>query len=671
LLDVRTRANRLAADLDKAAKSVTSEQKRVKQLETALSRSESLRHGAERERDHVKTAWRETKEKLAESERELRSTSAELKTAKEQAKGGERASEELRKARKRLLKQDRDLARVRHRLELSDWKLASLRQRRWWRLGTELGEVRRRPKSVLTLPVRMFRVLRTRSQALPRPEQPELVRQSSAASEEESATLTQPISPRHDVAALALIGPELARLLSHEIEVFDLDWDSWQDQIMSLSPHLLIADGYSLTSTPIDFTEVLDSARGAGVKTVFWDDEQSDIPDSVMARFDLIVGSGPRPTTFSGRKVEPTGSVQPKLHNPIGAKRTHDSATVDLSELVLADTSFATMTELALASKNFKILRSSTSENDSNVVALAATATPLITQGTGDELRLGAESEEEATALERSLVKSEVLRARLTHPRMREAIRNFSIGSVVDAVLGEESRAWPQIDVMAATKRPEKLEFLFENLGRQTYPNFRVFLVAHGVQFDEQQTRSLAERAGVHLAAITHVPESVILGEVFNIGFGVTEASIVAKVDDDDIYGAEYLWDLYSALEFSGAEVAGKWAHYAYLEGPDALVYRYRDFEHRFTDVVAISTLLMRREVLEVERFPEMPWGSGSMFLRALGAQGGRVFAADRWNYLYIRGQDGNRNTFPISDLRLLANSDVICRGMNLEEIVL
>src|SRR5690606_24175235 len=99
--------------------------------------------------------------------------------------------------------------------------------------------------------------------------------------------------------------------------------------------------------------------------------------------------------------------------------------------------------------------------------------------------------------------------------------------------------------------------------------------------------------------------------------------------------------------------------------------YRFKAFEHTYTDVVAISTLLMHRGVLDAERFPAMPWGSGSVFLRALGAQGARVFAADRWNYLYIRGQDGAQNTFPISDMKMLANSEVVCRGLNLSEVTL
>src|SRR5690606_24323976 len=163
--------------------------------------------------------------------------------------------------------------------------------------------------------------------------------------------------------------------------------------------------------------------------------------------------------------------------------------------------------------------------------------------------------------------------------------------------------------------------------------------------------------------------ESVILGVVFNIGFGETASAIVAKMVDDDFYGDEYLCALYTALDFSRAAVAGNRAHYVYLEGLDTMIYRFERHEHRFTDVVAISTLLMRREVLEAERFPAMPWGSGSVFLRALGSQGGRVFAADRWNYVYLRKRNGDGNTFPVGDLDLLSNSRMVCRGVNLGEV--
>jgi hypothetical protein len=258
------------------------------------------------------------------------------------------------------------------------------------------------------------------------------------------------------------------------------------------------------------------------------------------------------------------------------------------------------------------------------------------------------------------------------HPQRRQLFRHHAVSGDVGQAIGKAKLAneWPQIDVMVATKRPERLEEVMANLGRQTYPNLRLFLVAHGVDLDKARVAGAAAEFGVNLADVSYVAETTVLGDVFNIGFAGTESEIIAKIDDDDFYGPEYFWDLYSALDFSGAEVAGKWAHYVYLEGIDSLIYRFKKYENRFTDVVAISTLLMRRSVLDLEQFPAMPYGSGSVFLRALGQHGVRVFAADRWNYLYVRGQDGGGNTFPISDMKMLTNSEIVCRGMNVDEVV-
>ena len=37
-------------------------------------------------------------------------------------------------------------------------------------------------------------------------------------------------------------------------------------------------------------------------------------------------------------------------------------------------------------------------------------------------------------------------------------------------------------------------------------------------------------------------------------------------MDDDNFYGTHYLTDLVRALDYSGADVVGKWAHLVHLE---------------------------------------------------------------------------------------------------------
>jgi 2-polyprenyl-3-methyl-5-hydroxy-6-metoxy-1,4-benzoquinol methylase/transcription initiation factor TFIIIB Brf1 subunit/transcription initiation factor TFIIB len=680
-----------------------SELEEQKEVASRLGRKASLLEKRlaeiQQSKEKVETAWRSTKSDLnaikseasglsrkldeanrvrSEAEKKLTSVSEELKRASAQAQLASRMADDLATTRQRLTQRDAEIAKLRHRIAISDWKLASLRQRRWWRLGGELASVRRRPWTVFSLPLRVLNLLRSSSPRLPRPAAP-TDKPSGVEGSEPGTDASVPaahdihaVIPRHDRAAVTIAGRQLDEYLSHEMEVFRLDADSWSEQLERLTPHYLIVDSGSPRLRQIELEAVLDVAGRSGMTTVLWDASPEVLAPDEKADFDIICGDGKPPTDeYAGRATEVRGVVQARIHNPIGAhRRRKDATSVDLDKLSLGEVAYESVSDLVREAKNYKVLRGSGTREDV-AAAILASATPLIVTESEPRHGIWAHSEEEAVALERSLLRSDVLRARMSHPLMRSVMRERSIGADVDRALGIRNGGLPRIDVMVATKRPENLEKIFENLGRQSYPNSALYLVGHGIDLDRSRAQDLADQVSVELASVLTVDESVILGEVFNIGFGATESEVIAKMDDDDFYGSEYLWDLYTALDFSGAEVAGKWAHYVYLEGVDSMVYRFKDYEHRFTEVVAISTLLMRREVLAAERFPAMPWGSGSVFLRALGAQGAQVFAGDRWNYLYIRGTDGAENTFPISDMKMLANSDVVCRGINLEEVVL
>jgi glycosyltransferase involved in cell wall biosynthesis len=182
--------------------------------------------------------------------------------------------------------------------------------------------------------------------------------------------------------------------------------------------------------------------------------------------------------------------------------------------------------------------------------------------------------------------------------------------------------------------------------------------------------RDEAARHGIEELEIVEVDGSVILGEVFNRGFEAATGDYVGKMDDDDYYGPEYAADLIDAFRYTEADIVGKWAHYAYLGSLDAMILRYGEGEHSYQPVVAISTLVMRRSVLDEVHFPAMPAGSGSLFLRKAGASGARVYSADRFNYLYVRGTDSDRHTWSFTDYELTAKSDFVCQGRNIDHVV-
>jgi hypothetical protein len=250
-------------------------------------------------------------------------------------------------------------------------------------------------------------------------------------------------------------------------------------------------------------------------------------------------------------------------------------------------------------------------------------------------------------------------------------MRSHTASHRVEAILeyleiGKTDRGSEAISVVIPTNRPHQLDHLLDSVGSQSYEELELVLVLHGIDVDQKKIEDRASARGLTDVQVVRVDESVVLGEVFNIGFGAASHKRIAKMDDDDYYGPEYLRDLSDAQRMSEAEIVGKWAHFAYIEDANAMIYRYGEHEHRFRDVLAISTLLLERSVFESVKFPPMPVGSGSVFLRAAAAEGVTAYSADRFNYVYMRYADPSHHTFPIADLHL-TNAELVCYGLNVE----
>ncbi len=569
---------------------------------------------------------------------------------------------ELRQAESSVAKAQRRMALLEYRVELREWQLSVLRSRRWMSVGRALSAARKSPAKLLALPWAIAKALQEPVAVHPRPEPPGSTAERRGVGERDDVVQSLPVEPANPVPVLAAVDDDTFAALAHELLLFRLDWDTWERQLEDLAPAMLLVDAVvAAAETEGHLPDLLEVCAGQGIRTILWVEGNSGGPTSSLG-FDSVFEA-------------PLTLFQPRLHNPIGGQRRRSGVgVIDVAGLTIDAEKFPDLHALTRAAHRYHAVIAVAGPPEVDLGPVLATATPVLVSGNDDGSGLTVRSQTEADSASRALARSEVLRARLTHPQVRGALRGARAGVVArllsqglpgSVMTGEQ----PPIDVMVATNRPQNLRIVFDNLSRQTYPQLRLVLVEHGVRLDRGEVNDRAEAAGFKVDIVS-VGEEVILGEVFNIGFGATVADVVAKMDDDDFYGPEYLWDLRSALGFSGADVVGKWAHYVYLKGIDSTIYRFSHYEHRFTDVVAISTLLMKRSVFELARFPQLAYGSGSIFLREIGAAGAVVYAADRWNYLYIRGQDGERNTFPAADFDLVANSQVVCRGINYDEVV-
>ncbi|RXR26914.1 glycosyltransferase [Oerskovia turbata] len=270
----------------------------------------------------------------------------------------------------------------------------------------------------------------------------------------------------------------------------------------------------------------------------------------------------------------------------------------------------------------------------------------------------------EAGSTVRALVRSAELRGRATHLGQRRIWREHTYGDRVQSVLHGvglvDSPVVPRASVTAlvSTNRPHQLDHVLRSVGAQEDVALQLALLTHGFEVDEADVRMRAKEAGIEDLVLLTAGSEVPLGGCLNRLVAAADGDVVAKMDDDDLYGAQYLSDQVHALAYSGAEVVGKQAHYMYIEGMDATLLRFAEREHRFTDFVMGPTIVARRDLAVATPFQDVSRGEDSAFLRDAVDAGARVYSADRFNFVQVRSGSG-AHTWTVSDAELLASGEV------------
>lgn len=279
----------------------------------------------------------------------------------------------------------------------------------------------------------------------------------------------------------------------------------------------------------------------------------------------------------------------------------------------------------------------------------------------------------DAAAAIRALVRSPELRDRTVHLAQRAIWSQHTYGHRVDTVLAAVGLPAPTpartVSAVVSTNRPGRLEQVLATIGRQAAVAPQLVLVAHGFALDRADVLARAHDAGIRDTVLLEAGADVPLGECLNLGVRAASGDVVAKVDDDDLYGGHYLVDQLHALAYSGADVVGKQAHYLHLESLDATVLRFAEREHRFTDLVMGPTIVARRDLALEVPFPAVPRGEDTGFLRATVEAGGTVYSADRFNFVQVRRADGG-HTWQATDSDVLASATVHHFGFSNDHVM-
>ncbi len=304
------------------------------------------------------------------------------------------------------------------------------------------------------------------------------------------------------------------------------------------------------------------------------------------------------------------------------------------------------------------------------IFEITACGTPVVTTPSaavgeffpGDEVFV-ATGRDQARDLLRALVRSPELRDRAVHLGQRRIWREHTYGQRVQSVLHDvglaptPQRPRPTVTALVSTNRPHQVRHVLTTLGAQVGVAPQVALLTHGFDVDEADLRAQAKDAGVAELVLLRADADVPLGECLNRLVAAADGDVVAKIDDDDLYGPQYLSDQLYALDYSGADVVGKQAHYMYLAARNATLLRFAEKEHRYTSFVMGPTIVARRDMARAVPFAPVSRGEDTDFLGRVANADGSIYSADRFGFIQVRR--GDAHAWDVTDTELLASGTV------------
>ncbi|MBP2414044.1 spore maturation protein CgeB [Arthrobacter stackebrandtii] len=335
-----------------------------------------------------------------------------------------------------------------------------------------------------------------------------------------------------------------------------------------------------------------------------------------------------------------------------------------------------TYPQMLSAYKAYKVFLNVNSVVDSasmcarRIFEISAAGTPVITTPsaairnffTEDEVPV-AETRESAAHQSRALVKNAELNDRTAHLAQRRIWQEHTYAHRVESVLASalpgraSGMARPTASALVPTIRPQQIENVFRTAASQNGIETQLVLLTHGFELEQDRLRKLQEQYNVPNVALLTAGRDVSLGECLNRCVAAADGDVLAKMDDDDHYGVDYLSDQIFALDYSRAQIVGKQAHYMHLESSKATILRFGHKEHRYTDFVMGPTIVAAKETFIANPFPALGLGEDTGFLRNAGQSGMQIYSADRFNFYQVRAGDGH--TWQVEDAELLASGDL------------
>ena len=226
----------------------------------------------------------------------------------------------------------------------------------------------------------------------------------------------------------------------------------------------------------------------------------------------------------------------------------------------------------------------------------------------------------------------------------RAALRGHAAGLVLPRLAAPSFpmlATLPTVSAVLMTRRPARVVPVLDALAAQTYQDLEIIVGLHGCAAPPALTEWAA--TATRPVSIVEIPPDVDFGTALGLATARASGTLVTKVDDDDTYGPEHVWDLVLARHYSGATLVGKGAEFVHLEERDLTIRRAAGAAESYAELVAGGTILVGRGDLEaVGGWRPVPRSVDLGLITRVKAAGGLVYRTHPFGYVYHRRASGH-----------------------------
>lgn len=227
---------------------------------------------------------------------------------------------------------------------------------------------------------------------------------------------------------------------------------------------------------------------------------------------------------------------------------------------------------------------------------------------------------------------------------------NRSLGQV-RAVMRHHSRVlaverWPSVSVILATRRPDMLPGILEQMAAQDHPDLEIVIGCHG--FSAPDPASWSPQVRDRVGPVLEMDSSVVFGDVLGRLSAAASGDLVSKVDDDDLYGRHHIADVMTSWIYSEAQLVGRKMALIRDEDTDTLLVRRHFRESYRYKVTGGSTTIARHDLASIGGWRPQTRSIEQGLRTRLQDAGGLHYACSGPGYVYVRHSMGHTWPAPV-----------------------